>query len=429
MSAIRIPWRVRNAWECCRDFLRDPGPHVNRLGFLKPRRRPPSVSFFPEFTDEAEFLDAYHKAAYFLPEGVVDRVVFPVAFDPGFPLETPGAWPKPDYVADMDLPAHRKLQVMRTRRLPALRALLSSDYVFVWDRRALGRFGLLASGSKKLQDVDRHRHINEGWIWGGFMSLLEPEETKAATQRLSQERFLGFLDALPRYEKCYVFGTGPSLEQAWKHDFSDGYRIVCNTIVRNGALLDHIAPHFICAGDAAYHFGNNHHAYRFRRDLEQALDGRDALFITRDNLFPLFLHHHPSLSDKSVAAEFVERGIEMDYRRRLVYLRMGNILNCLMLPLASSIARDIRLLGFDGRAPGEKVFWQNWSRGTYDDLKPSIRAAHPAFFSEMNYEKYARQHGENADRIMAIGESRGKEYVCMNPSHVPAFQKRYRGEE
>jgi hypothetical protein len=224
-----------------------------------------------------------------------------------------------------------------------------------------------------------------------------------------------------------VFGTGPSLDMAWERDFSDGYRIVCNTIVRNRALLDHLRPHFIVAGDAIYHFGNNLHAYAFRCDLERALADRPMLLITRDLFHPLFAHYHPAVRERAVAAESEPEGLHLDMLARPVYHQMANILNCLMLPLATALADEVYFLGFDGRAPGEQLFWKNSDANAYNELKPAIMAAHPAFFSQTDYSSYACDHSANAERIMAAGEALGKRFVCLNPSHIPAFQRRHGG--
>ncbi|MDA0578628.1 MAG: hypothetical protein O3B24_11080, partial [Verrucomicrobia bacterium] len=207
-------------------------------------------------------------------------------------------------------------------------------------------------------------------------------------------------------------------------DWSDGYRIVCNTIVNNRDLLRHLKPHIVVAGDAAYHFDINLHAAAFRRDLARALDEHDMLFVTRDLYGPLLGVHHPDIRRKTILAE-AGVGAHFDITQRLVYHQwpQGNILNALLLPLASALADEIVLLGFDGRAPNDSGFWRNAAASTYDAFKPAIKAAHPAFFA-IDFNAYAQAHSDNAETLMQAGEAMGKRYTCLNDSYIPAFRQR-----
>jgi len=387
----------------------------------------PAVVVYPPLTRESEFLDLYFKAVYYLPRGTVSRVLIPIAFEPSFDPGRPESCRRPEYDGDYPAGDRRDIQVRPAPECDLANALEGADVVLVWDWAAVERDDAGLAESPKLRNVDRHAHGADGWTWAGLLSEWHSERQRVAVQRRSQRRLAKYLDGLPDYGKAYVFGTGPSLETASEFDFSDGYRIVCNTIVNNPRLLDHIDPHFIVAGDAIYHFGTNLHACAFRRDLDREMARREMMFITRDDFYPLFTHHHPALAARTLVAATGRTGVHFDVRTWLVYHKWphGNILNALMLPLGSALADEVFLLGFDGRAPGEKMFWQNSAANTYDALKPAIQEAHPGFFATTDFEAYARAHSDNAERIMVEGEKLGKRYRCLNRSYIEAFAKRH----
>lgn len=388
------------------------------------RIRPkPSACLYPAFRDPDEFLDAYWKARYFVPPESVRRIALPIAFEAEW-LRSGAEPPRPGYVAEMPLPAPRHVRVWRADDAAARGAAARCRHVFVWDSTRAEEIAAEGAPADRILDVDRHRARMEGWAWAGFLNQRLPWSSVERRTRAAGAALRAHARACGSFRRCYVFGTGPSIEQAIERDFSDGYRIVCNTIVRNRALLDHIRPHFIVAGDAVFHFGNNRHAYAFRCDLAAALATRPMLFVTRDLFHPLFQRYHPAAAARAVAAESAPEGIHFDMLDRPVYHQMGNILNCLMLPLATALADEVCFLGFDGRAPGEPLFWKNSDANAYNELKPSIMAAHPAFFSTTDYVSYAGEHGDKAEAIMAAGEALGKKYICLNRSYIPAFQKR-----
>jgi hypothetical protein len=111
-------------------------------------------------------------------------------------------------------------------------------------------------------------------------------------------------------------------------------------------------------------------------------------------------------------------------KRQLSYTSLGNVLNGLLLPLGSSLADEVCLWGFDGRAAGASQFWTNSSANSYPELKPTIEKAHPGFFAHMNYEAYAAAQSDDAEVIMAAGERLGKRYRPLHDTAIPSLKKR-----
>ena len=393
----------------------------------QPRRKEkPVLLFYPPFSDLDELADAYFKARYFLLPESISEVIFPVDFAMPFDLDEPELIHKPEYFADIPLPQPNPVRITHLSEMNINQELLRADFIFLWDWKTRDAGFFVSSQVNKFKNIDRHSNTWDGWIWAPFCRSVQPREYHLQQRADAKAQFNEYVASLPHYSKSYIFGTGPSLDTAYQYDFSDGYRIVCNTIVKNEALLDHIQPHFIVAADAIYHFGNTVHAYRFRCDLERALVKRKLCFITQDNFYLLFMYYHPAAARSTVPVRTDLPGIHLDLTKELAYSNIPNILNGLLLPLGSTLADEIYMLGFDGRAPADTYFWANSSLNSYSELKPTIMAAHPAFFEGIDYQDYAKEQSDNAEKIMSLGESQGKRYICLNQTHIPALQKRQR---
>jgi hypothetical protein len=233
---------------------------------------------------------------------------------------------------------------------------------------------------------------------------------------------------------AYLFGTGPSLQLAGDHSFTDGVAVVCNTIVRDPKLWHHLEPAFLTAGDAIYHFGHNAHARAFRADALRRLqesEGR-TLFV------------YPATYDVIVRSELVDvesvlvpipwgedTDISVDLTKRFALPYVANVLNALLLPLGCTISNDVRLWGFDGRSPHDRGFWANSNVHAYPELMQFIRDAHPAFFANLvpegNEVRYVKQvHGDWLDERLSDAERRGFHFSMLHRSWTPTLQKRFR---
>ena len=398
--------------------------NIKELPWFKPGTHiPPVLIFFPPFQSQLEFLDTYYKSSYFLPNQFASQVHIPIAFDADINLADPKSWPIPDYFyqpqslnGNLNIIAERQLK----RSYPNM--IFKADYVLCWDRNSLLGSRWMNLLDKKFLDIDRYENPWDGWTWAQIPLLSQIDINKQ--REIAQQSFSEFLDSLPVYDKSYIFGTGPSLDSAIDYDFSDGYRVVCNTIVKNKALMEHINPHFIVASDAIHHFDNNKHAYQFRLDLEKYLKKEDVYFLTSERMFPILNYHHPEIGKKTIPLRHDIPGINLNLREQLSYTILHNILNSILLPVGSSLADKIYCLGFDGRAPNDELFWINSDANSYSDLKPAIMASHPGFYELIDFDDYAKQQSKNAERIMTVGEALGKKYYCLNKTYIPAFRKR-----
>jgi len=234
----------------------------------------------------------------------------------------------------------------------------------------------------------------------------------------------------------YLFGTGNSLSDASNFDWSDGYRIVCNTIVKSESTWKSLNPHIIVAADGLYHFSQSSHARKFRSDLIARFRERPALFVYpvrfhaivsqelqefSDWLMPMPEGNHESLSVSIDEAGGSPKGI-------------GNILNILLLPIGCSLAKDVRLIGFDGRKAEDKLFWTNSATHSYPDLIEELHREYPAFFQDHvptnDPLKYVRTyHGDALENRLVEAESLGWQFSLLFESTTAPLQKRYRPEK
>ncbi len=327
-----------------------------------------------------------------------------------------------------------ELDIRRSLRASPLQ-YLSCAGVAVADGLALPQ---IAGKLPWVADLDFDSNPWDGWRLMDLGTAL----SRGSRRRFVEDARQVFLEHVRHIQAdgprpVYLFGTGPSLRFAAGRSFADGVTIVCNTIVRDPELWHHLQPAFFAAGDPIYYFGHNPHARAFRADALQRLresDGR-TLFV------------YPAVFDVLVRPEFraiesmlvpIPRGgfgghadVTVDLTRRFCLPDDGNVLNGLLLPLGCTVGRDVRLWGFDGRAPGDQGFWANSGRHAYADLIPSIRAAHPAFFAHLvppgDEVRYVnRVHGEWLDARLAEAESRGFQFTMLHHSWTATLEKRYR---
>ncbi len=285
-------------------------------------------------------------------------------------------------------------------------------------------------------DLDYETNPFDGWALMDLgVALARGRRRKSVAA--AHEAFVDHVQRLkvdgPR--PVYLFGTGPSLQLARERSFADGITIVCNTIVRDPDLWHHLAPAFLAAGDALYHFGDTPHALAFRADALRRLqesNGR-TLFV------------YPAPFDVIVRSEFrdvesllvpipfgVHTDIAVDLTKRFCLPDHENVLPILLLPLGCTLSSDVRLWGFDGRAPSDSGFWANSDRHSYPELMQSIRDSHPAFFAyaapEGNEVKYVNKvHGDRLNQHLTEAEGRGFRFQMLHRTWTPTLQKRYSG--
>lgn len=306
----------------------------------------------------------------------------------------------------------------------------------VWGKRPLLLFDEPAPLPRWVQkwrsgvyDIDYRRNPRDGWAWCDLAACVAATKPPLAA---AQQTFVQRVQALRQQglTKCYVFGTGPSLAAAAEREWDDGYRVVCNTIVRDAALWRQLNPHFIVAGDGIYHFGHTLFAHAFRRDLLARLRESDTLFVYPARFDAIVRRELADVAPQLVPIPIGRhQHIHTDLTTHFALPNLGNVLPLLLLPLGCTLAREVGLWGFDGRAPADKLFWQNSNRHSYPELLPTLQAAHPTFFShnvpQADPTRYVRAvHGDTLETALAAAETAGWHFAMLHHSWTETLQAR-----
>lgn len=297
----------------------------------------------------------------------------------------------------------------------------SNDHVLVHRVRPREVATVLGRGrASTLAAPDFYAVADLGWFWLRWQfASMASQASPAALERLAA---LGGPDA-----SAFVLATGPSARQVDAAAVTADIRISCNSVVRDQDLLRALRPNVLCFGDPAFHFGPSRYAAAFREDLLRAVDLIDPLLVTIEPWAGVLLAHHPELAERLIILRVQKsrRGWRWPGDGNFAVRMTGNVLTCIMLPMAFALAKEIEIAGCDGRQPNETYFWRHNARTQYsDELMRSAFEAHPAFFRDSNYADYYARHCRDLDEFLAAAEEAGKEVRGVTPSYIPALRRR-----
>lgn len=284
---------------------------------------------------------------------------------------------------------------------------------------------------RRVYNLNWKTNPKDGWEWCKLAAHFHKKENRGRVKK----RFKKWVKKIKakKMDKCYVLGTGPTLGKASRREWSDGYVVVCNTIVRDRKLWNKLKPDVIVAGDAIYHFGFSEFASRFRNDLKKRLKETETVFVYPEVFDVIVKREMAGLEDRlvPVPAGKGER-VDVDLTGKFETPNLGNVLGLLLLPVACTLSNQVELWGFDGRAPDDKLFWSNSKKHSYPELMPELTRAHPAFYKHFvpksNPEKYVKSvHGDELDRVLLQAEDRGFSFRMLHKSYTETLQKRYDG--
>ena len=276
-------------------------------------------------------------------------------------------------------------------------------------------------------NIDPFLCHDDGWNWHYALSScfnLKRIESQ------SFEKLQAIKLSIGNYKKSYLFGTGPSLENAINHDWSDGFKIVSNSIVKDKKLFEHIKPNLVVACDAIYHFGQNLHSQLFLKDLNDRLNEANLYFVFPSIYYPFVSNILPV--DKLIAIPINNNSKINKNLFTNFYLptQIGNVFNVMLLPLGTTFNNKIELFGFDGRSPNDTGFWKNSKAQSYEDGVIDLKLKHPCFFKTLvpieNPTKYTNNvHGEELEKILLKLEDNGINIKMLHKSWTPSFSKRF----
>lgn len=386
------------------------------------------IVYYPAVKTAKTLGELLARTAWYLPDMAHATVVLPVAD----PMLAPA--PAPEWMGTACTPSFAVEKVSIGDNPDATALLARADCVLLWDDELniMERYNMagvtcrIINVSKASQKM-RHEAYHNAIMRGEFQS----EAERRADLEDCRDRLKAAIPAMKR-GRSYVFGTGPSLAEAMNHDFSDGATIICNTIIRNKALLDHIRPDCIVAADPALHFGTSRYAASFRADLVEAMETYGSRLFIPLGYYALFVRHYPHLRSQTFGVPVAPAAIDnisTDLAESYQIACYANILTMFLLPLGSTLADEVHVFGCDGRAPSgvpednASPFWEHHAASEYEDEYHTLHLAHPGFFM-LNLQEWYDDHCHNVALLAERMEARGKGVVTRSRSFIPALAHR-----
>jgi hypothetical protein len=270
-------------------------------------------------------------------------------------------------------------------------------------------------------DPVRTRQEFGNWIELNFQ-LREERDGEIEQCRV---RFAKVIEEVGRAETAYCLATGPSLAAFKETNFDGALSIVCNSAILDEELMAWVRPRFLVFADPIFHFGPSNYAAEFRRKLRESCARHDYTIVVPMRYYGLLTDAMPELRGRTIGIPSDKpNGFNLDLASEFRVFTTANILTYLMLPVASTLARRVYLLGCDGRPLDESgYFWSHNKKTQINDQMDNIRLVHPGFFA-IDYNDYYLDHCRQLEELIGEGEKMGREYGTVTPSFIPALQTR-----
>ncbi|UCD35951.1 MAG: tetratricopeptide repeat protein, partial [Nitrospiraceae bacterium] len=278
---------------------------------------------------------------------------------------------------------------------------------------------------KKSWDIDREKVQQDGLMY--LRMSHDANRNRTADLQESREKFGDFMKRVEHARKGYIFGTGPSLDEAMNHDFSDGVTIACNSMVKNERLMEHLNPEAVVFGDPIFHAGCSRYAGEFRKHLYRLLDKYNAHIIVPFRDYKLYSENMPPKYRGrliGIPTGGYDEPLNLNLNDMFIVKPTKNILTLLMIPVACTAFEEIGIMGCDGRKiEDNRYFWAHHKESQFNEQMEGIKKAHPAFFA-IDYNDYYITHCEILETWLAEAERAGKTILNLTESYIPALQKR-----
>ena len=405
--------------------------------------------YYPAVKDVATLADLVNRISWYLPQSPFSQVEVSVVVDAKL-LNT--------NVKSLVPPASQQSYIKQFENIHLIghRAvdLSQADAIMLWDKRSMFEPRVLWHWARVNTLDPWFYFLVEAFVSARLYSRTIESQQKERLSELSKKNYQALLNEVAGCERGYVFGTGPSLEQAMEFDYHGGFRVVCNSIVKNKALLRHIKPQLLVFADAAFFFSPCHYAVEFRRMMLETVEEFQCYIMIPHHDVPLLLAHHPQLENRIIGmpmpgvwdmslGELVRLalfnpnkapwltkipGHREEYNFPTLdkfYVRVSpSVMTSLMIPVVSSVCQEIYIIGADGRKPDENYFWTHSSPSQFGDLMQTVFDTHPSFFRDVLYTDHYEEHCRYFKEVVRYGESLGKRYYSLAPSYVPVLAQR-----
>ncbi len=230
-------------------------------------------------------------------------------------------------------------------------AVLEADYVLVW--RKAGTAPLLASlaaadRSSKVIMIDE---VEGGQAASRLAALAKSLDPKRDTSiERSREAFRLFKKSLDK-KIGYVVGNGPSLQECHRLAMDDGHVIVSNELILNKTLVETLKPVAVAITESSHYAVPTRTAGNFRTILKDLMESQGLRLVVSMKDYPLYLSALPSSLHDQVIGLPVHNSERLSLNLNVDFAVAGfhNVMMRLMLPLAGSLFKTIRVCGLDGK--------------------------------------------------------------------------------
>jgi hypothetical protein len=370
------------------------------------------VAYYPAFDAAAALTDRFWRAVHYLGP-VADRIGSIVMAGDA------GAIGPPPSCFDQTLSERAKPIANRLER-PAAVSLDDADIVIVWDKRHARDTAL--RGVKHVVTLDPET-LHEGDLSIELgAGLAAKRETAREQSRRRLQQALG-VDAQPI---AHLFGSGPSLATLDMASIAPGVAMVCNSVVRDEALMARLKPRFMTAIDPIFHAGPSRYAGVFREQLVRFLEAHRPWFVIQERDAHLYEALLPQALHDLIIAIPVRYALRanLDVSNEFWLTATRNVLTLTMLPLAAALAKEVRIYGCDGRSTSaQEGFWSYAPAANFDEELTLQRSAHPGFFT-LDYQDYYALHCETVRQWIRSIERGGVGVGAATPSFIPALAAR-----
>jgi len=379
-----------------------------------------TLRVFPPTRDRLELGDLVNRLAWYVPNPAT-RIQVPCA--PAVLAESANlsslAVPRGQSRQFEKLPEN--VALVPARRVPEPEA----DLILLRRWRSLWRVAL---DLNRVAMIDAEFYsTEESTTWATLHDSGLSAQERSDLESASKGNFANLLESLAGAKRAYVFTTGPSLDRATSFTYEpSSLRIVCNSIVKNRSLLEYIRPQVLVFADPVFHFSPCVYANEFRRHALEMIRQHDCYCMVPETQASLLLAHYPGLGGRLIGMPvWPARVWNFPTTQRFFVAETANIMTLFMLPLASTVAREVYVIGADGRQKGETYFWRHSAQNQFDELMQTVVETHPSFFRDRVYTDYYAEHCRVVASQIAFGEARGCTYNSLTPSYIPALAARH----
>jgi len=389
------------------------------------------IIYIPGFYSKEELSDQYYRMMWYINPILenVDKIYLPVSFD--------------DF-KELKMPLYLDTEIKKFEaRFDGKIVLFPSNEIDLWTSYLRGadlilkwknefepegdNINLLIKSALDTKKTWRVDHRKERYAGSYYLKVSHDNNRNGMDDlHASHEKFKHLANTI-RSEKGYIFGTGPSLSEALDYDFSDGVTIACNSMVKNEALLKHLAPKIIVFGDPIFHAGCSSYAGEFRRHLYKVIETYNPFIVVPFRDYKVYMQNLRQEYTKKIIGIPMDNidFVNLDLKEKFIVKSTQNILTLMLMPLACTLFSEIGILGCDGRKMEDNLyFWSHHKESQLNHQMDAIKEAHPAFF-EIDYNDYYLTHCKTLDDWLKEAEKKGIIVRNLTNSYIPALLDRF----